>query len=128
MVPPSAVLSRRERQVIDVLYRLGSATVSKVVSEMPEAASYSAVRAVLRTLEQKGLVKHRYRGPRYLYSPSVPREQARRGALNHLVQTYFAGSAEDAAVALLGTANVELTPETLEALAERIRRAKEEGE
>lgn len=128
MVPPSAVLSRRERQVIDVLYRLGSATVSKVMAEMPEAASYSAVRAVLRTLEQKELVKHRYRGPRYLYSPSVAREQARRGALNHLVQTYFAGSAEDAAVALLGTANVDLTPETLEALAERIRRAKEEGE
>ena len=125
-IRPTA-LTRRERQVMDVLYRLRRATVSGLVREMPSPVTYSAVRSVLRTLEQKGLVRHRYDGPRYTYVPSVPARSARQRALHHLVCTFFDGSAEAAAVALLGMAQVDVSEAALARLARQIRRAKDEG-
>lgn len=122
-----STLTRRERQVMDALYRLQRATVSDILDEMPEQATYDAVRAVLRTLEQKGLVRHRPSGPRYVYSPSVPTSRARRRALDHLVRTFFDGSAEDAAAALLGMAELELSDDALARLAAKIREAQREG-
>ena len=89
-------LSRRERQIMDVIYSSGSATVQEVVSKIPDPPSYSAVRAMLRVLEEKGHVKHREEGPRYVYLPTVPRNEARQSAMRQLVQTFFDGSAETA--------------------------------
>lgn len=124
---PPGSLSRRERQVMDVLFNLGAAPVAEIQEEMPEEVTYSAVRAVLRVLEKKGHVEHRRQGPRYVYSPTLPREDARRDALRHLVRTFFDGSSEAAAVALLRLADTEMDPDLEEALLERIREAEEEG-
>ena len=90
-------LSRRERQIMDVIYTRGSATVQEVVQEIPDPPSYSAVRAMLRVLEEKEHVRHREDGPRYVYLPTVPRDEARQSALRQLVRTFFDGSAEQAA-------------------------------
>src|SRR5919106_6368802 len=94
-------LSRRERQIMDVLYTNGRATAAEVQLAMPEAPSYSAVRAMLRILEEKGHVRHDQDGPRYVYLPTVPRENAKRSALRHMLHTFFDGSAEQAISALL---------------------------
>ena len=120
-------LSRRERQIMDVIYSNGSATVQEVVSKIPDPPSYSAVRAMLRVLEEKGHVKHREDGPRYVYLPTVPRDEARQSALRQLVRTFFDGSAEQAAAALLGMTGPELTEQELDRLSEAIEMARKEG-
>ncbi len=120
-------LSRRERQIMDVIYSSGSATVQEVGSKIPDPPSYSAVRAMLRVLEEKGHVKHREDGPRYVYLPTVPRDEARQSALRQLVRTFFDGSAEQAAAALLGMTGPELTEQELDRLSEAIEMARKEG-
>lgn len=128
MFPRSpSVLSRRERQVMDALYRLQEATVAELVDEIPEEVSYSAVRAVLRTLREKEQVDFTEKGPRYLYHPAVPRDQARYRALEHVVRTFFDGSPEAAAVALMEMTDLELTDEQLGEVEERISQARKEG-
>jgi predicted transcriptional regulator len=96
-----AQLSRRERQIMDVVYRLGKATVTDVLERLPDPPSYSAVRALMRILEEKGHLSHEQDGPRYVYLPTVPRDAAQASALSHLVRTFFGGSAEAAVAALL---------------------------
>ena len=94
-------LSRRERQILDILYQRGQATAAEVQTELPEPPSYSAVRALLRILEEKGHVRHEQDGPRYVYLPTIARDNAQRSALRHILQTFFDGSAEQAISALL---------------------------
>ena len=120
-------LSRRERQIMDVIYRLGQATAAEVRENLPDAPSYSAVRALLRVLEDKGHVKHAQDGPRYVYLPTVPRAKARRSALRQLVNTFFDGSAEQAVAALLDLSSDRLSPDELERLAGVIASARKEG-
>ncbi len=125
--PELGDLGRRERQIVEVLYRMGEATVQEVLDELPDPPSYSAVRAMLGKLEGKGYVEHEEEGPRYVYRPVVPAERARRTALRHLVDTFFEGSAERAALALIQLSDTEIPEETLERLARLARRADEEG-
>jgi len=120
-------LSRRERQIMDVIFRRGEATVAEVLAEMPDPPSYSAVRAMIRTLEDKGHVRHREDGPRYVYAPMVAREAERRTALAHLVTTFFEGSAAQAVAALLDGSARSLTRDEKARLTALIRRASEEG-
>jgi predicted transcriptional regulator len=120
-------LSRREREVMDVLYRRGQASVAEVLEELPEPPTYSAVRSILRVLEEKGHITHREDGPRYVYLPSVGRDRARRAALDHLVETFFDGSAEDALAALLRRSDLDLSEAQVKRLAREIRTAREEG-
>ena len=122
-----AQLSRRERQIMDVIYRLGQATAAEVLDNLPDAPSYSAVRALLRVLEDKGHVKHAEDGPRYVYVPTVPREKARQSALRQLVNTFFDGSAEQAVAALLDLSSERLSPDELDRLAGVIASARKEG-
>jgi predicted transcriptional regulator len=122
-----ASLSRRERQIMDVLYKLERATVAQVLSELPAKINYSTVRAQLRVLEAKGHVRHEDDGQRYVYIPSVPRDVARRSAFRHLVDTFFEGSAERAAAALLGGEVSELSAEQLERLHKMIAKSRKEG-
>lgn len=120
-------LTRRERQIMDVLFRKGEGTVNEVMEALPDPPSYSAVRATLRILEEKGHLRHREDGPRYVYLPKMEPENARKAALEHLLDTFFAGSAEQAVMALAEMSDAELSPDQLEKLAQRIRRADEEG-
>jgi predicted transcriptional regulator len=120
-------LSRRERQIMDALYTLGEATVGEVMDMMPDPPSYSAVRATLRVLEEKGHAKHRQDGPRYLYLPTVSRDKAQSTALKHLVGTFFGGSVEQAVMALLSMPETKMSETQLEKLAEQVRLAEEEG-
>jgi len=120
-------LSRRESQIMDALYRLRSATVAEVMECIPDPPSYSAVRATLRILEEKGHVIHEEDGPRYLYLPARAREEARSEALDHLVETFFDGSAEQALVALLRKSDLELSETQVRRLSSEIRRARKEG-
>jgi predicted transcriptional regulator len=126
-VTPISQLSRRERQIMDVLYLRGRATVAEVMADLPDPPSYSAVRATLRILEEKGHVAHEHDGPRYVYVPTVPADSAREAALTHLVKTFFDGSAEAAAAALLQMSDASLTAGDIERLRQRIRTAREEG-
>jgi predicted transcriptional regulator len=118
-VPKSQLgnLSRRERQIMDVLFQRGRATAAEVLEALPDAPSYSAVRALLRILEEKGHARHDVDGPRYVYLPRLDRDKARQSAMRHLVQTFFAGSAGDAVAALLGSEGARMAPEELERLA-----------
>jgi BlaI family transcriptional regulator, penicillinase repressor len=120
-------LSRRERQIMDVVYRLGSATAAEVLDNLPEPPSYSAVRAMLRILEEKGHLQHRQDGPRYVFHPVVPRDTARESALRQLVRTFFDGSAVDAVATLLDTSESRLTAAEARQLTELIEKAKREG-
>jgi predicted transcriptional regulator len=120
-------LSRRERQIMDALYTLSEATVGEVMDRMPDPPSYSAVRATLRVLEEKGHVKHKQDGPRYLYLPTVSRDKAQSTALKHVVGTFFGGSVEQAVMALLSMPETKMSDDQLEKLAEQVRRAEEEG-
>ncbi len=120
-------LSRRERQIMDALYTLGEATVGEVMDRMPDPPSYSAVRATLRVLEEKGHAKHKQDGPRYLYLPTVSHDKAQSTALKHLVGTFFGGSVEQAVMALLSMPETKMSDDQLEKLAEQVRRAEEEG-
>jgi predicted transcriptional regulator len=123
--PSPATLTRREREIMDILYRRGRATAHEVLEDLADPPSYSAVRALLRLLEERGHVKHAVDGQRYVYSPAVARGDARKSALAHLVKTFFAGSVEDAVAALVDRS--KLSREELDRLAEIIDRAKKEG-
>jgi len=120
-------LTRRERQIMDVLFQKGEATVADVMEALPDPPSYSAVRATMRILEEKGHIRHLEDGPRYVYLPKLEPQRARKAALEHLLETFFAGSAEQAVMALAELSDAELTPDQLERLADRIRKAGEEG-
>ena len=119
------VLSRRERQIMDVLYARGSASAAEIRDALPDPPSYSAVRALLRILEEKGHARHEHQGPRYVYFPQVSRERARRSALKRLVSTFFGGSAAQAAAALIGSET--LSKEDVARLTAMLERARKEG-
>jgi BlaI family transcriptional regulator, penicillinase repressor len=122
-----AVLSRRERQIIDILYRRGRATAAEVMEDLPGDSSYSTVRTQLRVLEEKGHVRHEQDGQRYVYSPAVPRGTVRRSALKHLVETFFDGSVEQTVAALLGGDAARLSEDELKRIGELIEKARTEG-
>ncbi|HZB25276.1 MAG TPA: BlaI/MecI/CopY family transcriptional regulator [Vicinamibacterales bacterium] len=124
---PHSDLSRRERQIIDILYARGRATAADVQAALPEPPSYSAVRAMLRILEDKGHVRHEQDGPRYVYLPTVARDNAKRSALRHMLQTFFDGSAEQAISALLDDSSARLSERELERLARIIDQARRTG-
>jgi predicted transcriptional regulator len=119
-------LSRRERQIMDVLYERGRATAAEILAALPDPPSYSAIRALIKVLEDKGHVKHQEDGPRYVFTPSVPRSKARRNAVKHLLQTFFDDSASEAVASLLGSAG-KLKPEELDKIEELIARARKEN-
>ena len=118
-------LSRRERQIMDIAYRLGTATAAEILQQLSEPPSYSAVRALLRILVDKGHLKFQQEGPRYVYSPTVSRRKARAGALEHLVRTFFDGSAAQAVTALLDSSQGRLSRVELDELAALIQAARE---
>ncbi|HSU60766.1 MAG TPA: BlaI/MecI/CopY family transcriptional regulator [Bryobacteraceae bacterium] len=120
-------LSRREREMMDILYRRGQATAAEIHAAMQDAPSYSAVRALLRVLEEKGHVRHREKNLRYVYLPVVPREKASRSAVTHLLDTFFDGSAEQAVAALLDVSAQKLSDEDFERLSALIEKARKEG-
>jgi BlaI family penicillinase repressor len=120
-------LSRRERQILDILYQHGQATAAEVQSGLPEPPSYSAVRALLRILEDKGHVRHEQDGPRYVYLPTVARDNAQRSALRHILQTFFDGSTEQAISALLDDSSSKLSGAELDRLARLIDTARRSG-
>jgi predicted transcriptional regulator len=120
-------LSRRERQILDILYKNGRATAAEVQAALPEPPSYSAVRALLRILEDKGHVRHEQDGPRYVYLPTVARDNAKRSALRHILQTFFDGSAEQAISALLDESSSKLSSAELDRLARLIDGARKSG-
>lgn len=120
-------LSRRERQILDILYQSGQATAADVQNALPDPPSYSAVRALLRILEDKGHVRHQQDGPRYVYLPTVARENAKRSALRHMLRTFFDGSAEQAISALLDESSTKLSPAELDRLARLIDHARRSG-
>jgi predicted transcriptional regulator len=124
--PAHDSLSRRERQIMDVVYRLGRATAAEVLEGLPDPPGYSSVRALLRVLEEKGHLRHEQDGPRYVFLPTVPRDKARRSALRQLVQTFFDGSTAQAVAALLGEPGAKLTDEDLDRLSRLIDKAREE--
>lgn len=124
---PVAELSRRERQIMDIIYRRSRATVAEVRADLPDPPSYSAVRALLRVLEEKGHLTHEQDGPRYIYQPTVPRDEARESALERLLRTFFDGSTEKAVAALLDMSTDDLSEAELERLARLIEEARKEG-
>ena len=125
--PLASRLSRRERQIMDFLFQRGAATAAVVQESLPDPPSYSAVRAMLRTLEAKGYVRHQEDGPRYVFQPTEARETARRSALRHLVRTFFDNSTEQAVAALLNLQDRKLSPDELTRLSQLIDQAKREG-
>jgi BlaI family penicillinase repressor len=120
-------LARRERQIMDILYKLERATVGQVLAALPDRPSYSTVRAQLGVLEEKGHVRHEEQGLRYVYFPAVPRDIARRSALRHLVETFFDGSTEKVVTALLGGEVARIPSEELDRLAEMISKKRKES-
>ena len=120
-------LSRRERQIMDILYHRGRASAAEVKLAMEDAPSYSAVRAMLRVLEEKGHVRHETQGLKYVFVPSINREKAKRSAVKHLVDTYFHDSPEQVVVALLDVSSKRLTNAELDKMAELIEQARKEG-
>jgi BlaI family transcriptional regulator, penicillinase repressor len=125
--PLHPALSRRERQIVDILYRRGRATAAEVMDDLPGSPSYSTVRTQLRVLEEKGHVRHEEEGLRYIYLPAVPRAAARKPALRHLVDTFFDGSAANVVSALLGGEGARLSDEELDRIAELVARARKGG-
>jgi BlaI family penicillinase repressor len=127
--PATENLSRRERQVMEILHRRGESTVAEIMQGMDDPPTYSAVRSILRILGEKRMVSHREDGPRYVYAPAKPTESAREDVLTHVVQTYFSGSVEHAVNALLLLSDTQLKDSELNRLRDRIRRARiNEGE
>ena len=122
-----AALSRRERQIMDILYRRGRATASEVMADLPGEPSSSTVRTQLRVLESKGHVRHEEEGLRYVYTPALPRHAARRSALRHLVETFFDGSTEKTVAALLGGDASKLSDDELNRIAALVSKARKEG-
>jgi BlaI family transcriptional regulator, penicillinase repressor len=128
MSEPSAEhLSRRERQIMEIIFRRGQASALEVWADLPDPPSRTAVRTLLRILEEKGHLKHRQEGLRYVYVPSRPRAVAARSALRGVLQTFFEGSLEKAVAAHLGDSATSLTPQELERLAALIRQARTKG-
>jgi BlaI family penicillinase repressor len=127
MKNPHHELSRRERQIIDILYKQGRATAAEVQTLLPDPPSYSAVRAMLRILEEKGHVRHEQDGPRYIYLPTVARDNAKRSAMRHMLQTFFDGSAAQAISALLDDSSAKLSDAELDRLARMIEEARRTG-
>ncbi len=125
-MPKAEILSRREREMMNIIFRAGKATATEVMEGLADPPSYSAVRAMLRVLEDKGHVRHEQDGQRYVYLPTVAREKARKAALAHLVKTFFDGSVERAVTALLDSGG-RLTDEEYDRLARLIKRARSEG-
>lgn len=125
--PPSHQLSRRERQIMDIVYALGRATAAQVREAMPDAPGYSAVRAMLRILEEKGHLRHESDGTRYVYLATKPRGQAARSTLRQVVQTFFGGSVEQTVATLLSAPETRLSADELERLSVLIEEAKKEG-
>jgi predicted transcriptional regulator len=120
-------LTRREREIMDIVYRRGRATAHEVLEELADPPGYSAVRALLRLLEERGHLKHVQDGTRYVYTPAVTRGDARKSALAHLVRTFFAGSVEQAVVSLVESSRSKLSRDELDRLADVIDRARKEG-
>ena len=122
-----AHLSRRERQIMDIVYELGRASAADVHRRLPDAPSYSAVRALLRVLEDKGHLRHEHDGPRYVYLPITPRERARETAMRRVVRTFFEGSTERAVAALLDLDGDELDDEAIDRIRRRLEETRGEG-
>jgi BlaI family transcriptional regulator, penicillinase repressor len=120
-------LTRREREIMDILYRRERATAHEVLADLADAPSYSAVRALLRLLEEQGHVRHVQEGQAYVYSPAVSRQDARKSALSHVVSTFFAGSVQQAVATLVESSKTKLSRDELDSLAELIAKAKKEG-
>jgi BlaI family penicillinase repressor len=120
-------LSRRERQIMDVIYELEDATAAQVLERLPSPPGYSAVRALLRVLEEKGHLSHKIAGPRYVFIPTLPREEARETALKHLLETFFDGSTEKVVAALLDISEETLSDEDYQRLSQIIANARKEG-
>ena len=121
---PHAALSRRERQIMDILYRRRRATAAEVMADLPGTPTDSTVRTPLRVLEEKGHVRHEEIGLRYVYSPAIPRTSARKSALRHLVDTFFDGSAEHAIAAMLGGEGAKLSDDELDRIADLVKQSK----
>ena len=120
-------LSRRERQIMDILFAQGRATAADVMGALPDPPSYSAVRAMLRILEEKGHIRHEQDGPRYIYAPTVTRDTAKRSAIRHVLRTFFEGSTSQAISALLDEDGAKLSEAELDRLAGIIERARKGG-
>ncbi|MEO8658838.1 MAG: BlaI/MecI/CopY family transcriptional regulator [Bryobacteraceae bacterium] len=120
-------LSRRERQIMDILYQRGRATAADVLEALPDPPSYSAVRSLLRILEEKGHIRHEEDGLKYVFSPVVAQESAKRSALRHLIDTFFSGSPAEAAAALLDDSAAKLTKADLDRLTQMINRTRKDG-
>jgi predicted transcriptional regulator len=120
-------LSRRERQIMDILYQRGKSSASEVLEAMPDPPGYSAVRAMLRVLEEKGHVKHQAEGLKYVYVPTVARDKAKRSAVKHLLDTFFKDAPEQVVAALLDVSSTRLTRAELDRMAEMIEKVKREG-
>ena len=125
--PETPALSRRERQVMDILHRRAEATVAEIMAELPDPPTYSAVRSVLRILGEKELIRYKEDGPRYVYYPAQDTETARDDVLAHVVRTYFAGSPEQAVTALLRMSDVDMKDDEIQRLRDTIRRARQSG-
>jgi predicted transcriptional regulator len=125
--PSPATFTRREREIMDILYRRGRATAAEVLEDMADPPTYSAVRALLRILEDEGHIKHVQEGPRYVYLPAVARNDARKSALSHVVATFFDGSVEQVVATLVESSRSKLSKEELDRLAQLIEKAKKEG-
>ena len=123
----ATALSRRERQVMDILHRRSEATVAEIMAELPDPPTYSAVRSVLRILGEKNLIRYKENGPRYVYYPAQDTEEARDDVLAHVVRTYFAGSPEKAVTALLRMSDVDIDDADIARLRNTIRRARQKG-
>lgn len=120
-------LTRREREIMDIVYRLGRASAQDVLDNLAEPPGYSAVRALLRLLEERGHVKHVEEGARYVFLPAVARGEARKKALAHVVSTFFGGSVEQAMLTLVESSRAKLSKEDLDRLAEIVEQARQEG-
>jgi predicted transcriptional regulator len=125
---PHHALTRRERQIMDILYRRGRATAAEVMEELSGHPNYSTVRTQLRVLEEKGHVGHEEQGLRYVYAPAVPRHAARRSALKHLVETFFDGSSEQVVAALLGGEASKLSDDDLKRIGDLVAKARKAGQ
>jgi predicted transcriptional regulator len=125
--PPLSALTRRESQIMEILFRRGQATAAEVLAEMPDAPSYSTARKLLEILEEKGYVRHAQDGPRYVYSPLVAADDARNSALEQMVRTFFQGSIGSAVTALLELQGPKLSDDELDRIAQLAEQAKKEG-
>src|SRR5436190_2220877 len=121
--PALEELGRRERQIMDIIHRQSRATAADVLGELPDPPSYSAVRGMLRLLEEKGFVRHEWDGPRYVYLPTADPELVRRSAMQHLLRTFFSNSMESAVAAMLGVAEKPPSDEELKRMAKLIEQA-----